>query len=54
MEVTTFFKGMGLGLIAGAAAEMVITGANGKHTKVGRTMQKVENSVDAAIDQFQK
>lgn len=54
MEVTTFFKGMGLGLIAGAAAEMVITGTSARKTTVGKTMQKVENSVDAAINQFQK
>ncbi len=54
MEVGTFFKGMALGAIAGAAAEMVITGTEARHTKVGKTMRKVENSVDAAVNQFQK
>lgn len=43
-----FVKGMVLGAVAGAAADMALRTATGKKTKAGQTMQKVTDAVDSA------
>ncbi len=43
-----FVKGMALGAMAGAAAEMVLHTAQGKRTKAGKAMQTVTDAVDQA------
>ena len=43
-----FVKGMALGMVAGAAADMALRTAKGKRTKAGKTMQAVTDVVDNA------
>ena len=48
MQMKGFIKGMMLGAVAGAAADMAMRSASGKRTGAGRTMQAVTNAVDTA------
>ena len=43
-----FMKGMALGVVAGAVAEMALRTTQGKRTKAGKTMQAVTDAVDSA------
>ena len=43
-----FVKGMVLGVVAGAAADMALRTAQGKRTAVGKAMQAVTGAVDSA------
>jgi len=43
-----FVKGMLLGAVAGAAADMAMHSTAGKRTKAGKAMQSVSNAVDSA------
>jgi len=47
-DMKEFVKGMALGAMAGAAAEMVLHTAQGKRTKAGKAMQTVTDAVDQA------
>lgn len=42
-----FIKGMVLGMVAGAAADMALRTPKGKRTTAGKAMQTVTNAVDA-------
>ena len=42
-----FMKGMALGVVAGAVAEMALRTTQGKRTKAGKTMQAVTDAVDS-------
>ena len=48
MQMKGFVKGMLLGAVVGAAADMAMHTASGKRTKAGKTMQAVTNAVDSA------
>lgn len=48
MNVNGFFKGMLLGAVTGAAAEMALQTSQGKKTKAGKAMQTVTDAVDSA------
>ena len=43
-----FIKGMLLGVVAGAAADMALRTKEGKRTAAGRAMQTVTDAVDSA------
>lgn len=43
-----FMKGMVLGVMAGAAADMALRTTQGKRTKTGKTMQAMTDAVDHA------
>ena len=43
-----FVKGMVLGVVAGAAADMALRTAHGKRTAAGKAMQAVTDAVDSA------
>ena len=48
MQMKGFVKGMLLGAVVGAAADMAMHTASGKRTKAGKTVQAVTNAVDSA------
>ncbi len=48
MKMSGFLKGMALGAVAGAAAEMALQTSQGKKTKAGRAAQAATNVVDSA------
>lgn len=48
MNMNGFFKGMIVGALTGAAAEMALQTSHGKKTKAGKTMQAVTDAVDSA------
>lgn len=43
-----FIKGMLLGAVAGAAADMALRSSTGKRTPAGKTLQAVTDAVDSA------
>lgn len=43
-----FMKGMLLGAAAGAAADLALHTAKGKHTAAGKAVQQAETAVDCA------
>ena len=43
-----FVKGMVLGVVAGAAADMALRTTQGKRTAAGKAMQAVTDAVDSA------
>ena len=49
MKTSDFFRGMCIGMAAGAAVDMVLTGSRAKKCKtaVGKTMQKMGCAVDS-------
>lgn len=50
---TAFWRGMGAGMVLGAVVGMMVTARRSTmKTCVGRTMQKMGNAVDDAVDGF--
>lgn len=50
MENTAMMRGIGAGLVAGAAIGAIVTARRGAmKTRVGRTMQEVGSAMDGAL-----
>ena len=47
---TGFWLGMGVGLVVGAAAEMMMTRSKSPKTQVGKSIHKLGVAVDHAVD----
>ena len=51
MNLSAFVRGMCVGMIAGAAVDMMASSSkNQRKTTVGKAMQRVGNSMDSALD----
>jgi len=49
MSTTSFFRGVGVGMVAGAAVgAMVMSSRSAMKTGVGRAMKRMGNAMDAA------
>jgi len=51
MKAVSFLRGMGIGMVTGAVADMVVNPRpKARKTTVGKTMEKLGNAMDSALD----